>query len=154
VKILVADDDATSLLLVTMELQSLGHACDTATDGTEAWDTFQSGHPDVVISDWMMPGQNGPQLCARIRADPQGANVYLILLTSHGADEQILEGIRAGADDYLVKPLEPDLLEHRLVAAAARMAFLGGGETGIQASELGDVGGEPPGYQQEEIGFQ
>jgi DNA-binding response OmpR family regulator len=121
VKILVADDDATSLLLLQMELKSLGHECDTATDGTEAWTAFQTGEPDVVISDWMMPGQSGPELCGHIRADPHGANVYLILLTSHGANAQIQEGIDAGADDYLIKPLDPEELELRLVAAAARL---------------------------------
>jgi DNA-binding response OmpR family regulator len=101
VKILVADDDATSRLLLRMELESLGHDCDTTTNGTKAWEAFQAGRPDVVISDWMMPGQSGPQLCARIRAHAHGANVYLILLTSHEADDQIQEGMSAGADDYL-----------------------------------------------------
>jgi DNA-binding response OmpR family regulator len=122
VKILVADDDATSLLLLRMELQSLGHDCDTATDGTEAWSAFQTGHPDVVISDWMMPGQSGPELCENIRAHTHGTNVYLILLTSHGADSQIREGISAGADDYLLKPLDPEELGVRLAAAAGRLA--------------------------------
>jgi DNA-binding response OmpR family regulator len=121
VKILVADDDATSLLLLQMELESLGHDCDTATDGSEAWNAFQTGHPDVVISDWMMPGQSGPQLCQSIRADPHGASAYLVLLTSNASSDQILEGINAGADGYLIKPLDPDELELRLVAAAARV---------------------------------
>jgi DNA-binding response OmpR family regulator len=120
-KILVADDDATSLLLLRMELQSLGHDCESATDGAAAWAAFRAGHHDVVISDWMMPGQSGPQLCESIRADPHGADVYLLLLTGHEGEARALEGIGAGADGYLVKPLDPAELELRLVAAAARM---------------------------------
>jgi DNA-binding response OmpR family regulator len=121
VKILVADDDTTCRLLLQMELQAMGHDCDTATDGTEAWNAFQTGHPDVVISDWMMPGQSGPQLCKNIRADPHGAHVYLILLTGHEANDQIEEGLSAGADDYVVKPYDPDELALRLAAAATRI---------------------------------
>jgi DNA-binding response OmpR family regulator len=68
----------------------------------------------------MMPGLSGPQLCEDIRADPHGANTYLILLTSHDASAQLEEGMRAGADDYLVKPLDPDQLALRLAAAATR----------------------------------
>jgi DNA-binding response OmpR family regulator len=119
-KILVADDDATSLLFLTIALESLGHDCDTAIDGTEAWSAFQSGHPDIVISDWMMPGLSGLQLCEQIRADTHGVGVYLILLTSHSTSEQLEEGLSAGADTYLIKPVDPDELELGLAAAAAR----------------------------------
>jgi diguanylate cyclase (GGDEF)-like protein len=117
VRILVAEDDAASLMMVRMAVQRLGHECETAADGAQAWDAFNAGHPDVVISDWMMPGQSGVELCRRIRADPHGANIYVILLTSRGANDQILAGMHAGADDYLIKPLDLDELERRLVAA-------------------------------------
>jgi diguanylate cyclase (GGDEF)-like protein len=106
-----------------MAVERLGHECRVVRDGTEAWEAFQTGHPDVVISDCMMPGQTGVQLCRNIRADPRGGNVYLILLTSQGSHDQILDGMEAGADDYLIKPLNPDDLEFRLVAAA-RVASL------------------------------
>lgn len=122
-RILVADDDATSRRIARMAVERLGHECAVAVDGTEAWDAFQTGHPDVVISDSRMPGQTGVQLCRQIRADPRGRKVYLILLTSQGAHDQVLEGMKAGADDYLIKPLNPDELEFRLVAAA-RVASL------------------------------
>ena len=122
-KILVADDDPTSRLIATMALQRLGHECETVIDGSQAWSRFQAGHPDVVISDWMMPGQTGVELCRNIRADPHGGSTYLILVTSQGAQGQILEGMKAGADDYLIKPLDPDELEVRLIAAT-RVASL------------------------------
>jgi diguanylate cyclase (GGDEF)-like protein len=116
-KILVADDDPTSRLIARLAVQRLGHECDTATDGTRAWAAFLAGQPDVVISDWMMPGQTGLQLCQNIRADPHGGYTYVILLTSQGAHDQILQGMNAGADDYLIKPLDPDELQARLIAA-------------------------------------
>jgi two-component system, cell cycle response regulator len=117
VKILVADDDPSSRLIARMALELLGHECDIVTDGTHAWNAFQTGHHDVVLSDWLMPGQTGLELCQNIRADPKGAQTYVILLTGQGAQAQILEGMNAGADDYLVKPLHPDELEMRLIAA-------------------------------------
>jgi two-component system cell cycle response regulator len=117
VKILVADDDATSRLIARMALHRLGHECEIVTDGTEAWNAFRAGHHDVVLSDWLMPGQTGLQLCQNIRANPHGRYTYLILLTSRGAQAQMLEGMNAGADDYLIKPLHPEELAGRLIAA-------------------------------------
>ena len=116
-KILVADDDSTSLLIARVALQRLGHECDVVTDGTKAWNAFQAGHHDLVLSDWLMPGQTGLQLCQNIRADPHGRYTYVILLTSRGDQAQILEGMSAGADDYLIKPLRPEELEVRMIAA-------------------------------------
>jgi diguanylate cyclase (GGDEF) domain len=117
-KILVADDDPTSRLIVQTALRSLGHECDTATNGTQAWDAFRSQRPDVVISDWMMPGLTGLQLCRNIRDHDSGGYVYFIMVSGQGLLDEILEGMSAGADDYLVKPLDPDDLQARLIAAA------------------------------------
>ena len=117
-KILVADDDPGSRVIARTTLRSLGHDCDTVRDGAEAWEAFQATAPDVIISDWMMPGLTGLRLCRRVRAHRQPGYTYLILVTVRGAREQIREGMSAGADDYLVKPLDPDELEARLIAAA------------------------------------
>jgi diguanylate cyclase (GGDEF)-like protein len=117
VKILIADDGATSRLIAHMALRSLGHECHAAIDGTQAWDLFQSLRPDVVMSDWMMPGMTGLELCRRIRADVPGSYTYFIMVTARGALDEILEGMGAGADDYLVKPLDSDDLRVRLIAA-------------------------------------
>jgi two-component system cell cycle response regulator len=116
-KILLADDDATSLLIACRALEQLGHECHTVTDGDAAWAFYQSERPDIVISDWMMPGLSGLELCRSIRADPVGTYTYLILVTSKQAPAHILEGMNAGADDYLIKPLNPDDLHVRLIAA-------------------------------------
>lgn len=117
-KILVADDDPTSRLIIQTALRSLGHECQTVTDGEQAWHAFRSGRPEVVISDWMMPGLTGLQLCRNIRTLAPGLYTYFIMLTVHGSPEEIVEGMSVGADDFLIKPLDPDDLQARLISAA------------------------------------
>jgi two-component system chemotaxis response regulator CheY len=115
--ILAADDDPTALLIVEAALRNLGHLCIAATDGNEAWEAFQTRRPDVVISDWLMPGMTGLELCRKIRAHP-ARYTYLIMVTGQSSRDQMFEGMSAGADDYLVKPLNTEDLELRLIAAA------------------------------------
>jgi two-component system cell cycle response regulator len=116
--VLVADDDPTSRLIAETALRSLGHGCHTVSDGVQAWDAFRSRRPDVVISDWMMPGLTGLQLCRNIRDHAPDSYTYFIMVTSQGGHDEILEGMSAGADDYLIKPLDSDDLQARLIAAA------------------------------------
>jgi diguanylate cyclase (GGDEF)-like protein len=116
--ILIADDDPTSRLIAQTALRNLGHECHTVSDGIQAWDAFRSRRPDVVISDWMMPGLTGLQLCRNIRGYAPGSYTYIIVVTSQGGRDEILEGMNAGADDYLIKPLDSDDLQARLIAAA------------------------------------
>ena len=116
-RILLADDDSTSRLITQMTLRNLGHECCTVTDGAAAWTVFRSDRPDVVVSDWMMPGLSGLELCRNIRAHHAPNYAYFVMVTSQGALDDILEGMNAGADDYLVKPLDPDDLRARLIAA-------------------------------------
>ena len=130
----MADDEPTSRHIAHLALRDLGHECETVTDGTQAWEAFRSHRPDVVISDWMMPGLNGLELCRNIRAHAEGGFTYFIMVTSHGARDQIVEGMQAGADDYLLKPLDPDDLQIRLIAAA-RVASLHG-QLAEQRTEL------------------
>jgi diguanylate cyclase (GGDEF)-like protein len=114
---LFADDDPISRLIAQRALEALGHDCLVVNDGAQAWDLFRSWHPDVVISDLTMPGLTGIQLCRNIRASASGGYTYFVMVSSHGGFDKILEGMRAGADDYLVKPLDSNLLEARLIAA-------------------------------------
>ena len=116
-RILVADDDASSRLIVKSALRNLGHECHTVSDGEQAWQAFQTQLPDVVISDWRMPGMTGPELCRKIREHDVSRYVYFIIVSGQGLLSEILEGMTAGADDYLVKPLNPDDLQVRLIAA-------------------------------------
>jgi diguanylate cyclase (GGDEF)-like protein len=116
-RILVADDEPTSRLIAQLALRGLGHECDTVVDGAQAWDAFRTSPPDVVISDWMMPGLSGLELCRNIRAHTAASYTYFILVTGQGAPDQIIEGMNAGADDYLIKPLDTDALQVRLIVA-------------------------------------
>lgn len=117
-KVLIAEDSDVARALIQMTLSSLGHEWIAAQDGDAAWELFQSEAPDVVISDWLMPGMNGDELCRRVRQHPGASYTYFILLTSLAAQAHVVRGMEAGADDYLKKPFETDDLNARLIAAA------------------------------------
>ncbi|HEU4866487.1 MAG TPA: diguanylate cyclase [Actinomycetota bacterium] len=116
-KVLVADDDSLLLELLRGLLETVGHECITVTDGEAAWDHLVSQGADIVISDWLMPGLNGVQLCERVRAHPDIEYPYFILLTSRGDHNDVLTAVRAGVDEHLAKPLDLDVLEARLIVA-------------------------------------
>jgi two-component system chemotaxis response regulator CheY len=117
VRILIADDDGTSRLLLKAMATKLGHECLVATDGTSAWDLLSAEGFDVLLTDWMMPGLEGPELCRRVRQEQNGRYVYIVMITGLGNPEQVLQGMSAGADDYLIKPVDPFAVQTRLVAA-------------------------------------
>ncbi|HTD51201.1 MAG TPA: response regulator, partial [Acidimicrobiia bacterium] len=100
--VLVADDEATTRLVVRASVQKLGHECLVAEDGDRAWTLLQTAPVDVLLTDWMMPGLDGPELCRRIRARRTDRYTYIILATSMGERDDILSGMQAGADDYLI----------------------------------------------------
>jgi diguanylate cyclase (GGDEF)-like protein len=117
VQILVADDDPTSRLLLRAIVTKLGHQCLVAEEGRSAWDILSSGGIDVLLTDWMMPGLDGPELCRRVRDEPSDGYVYIVLTTGLDHPEHVLEGMGAGADDYLIKPVDSFAVQTRLVAA-------------------------------------
>ena len=116
-RVLVADDEPTSRLLARRAIERLSHECEVAADGLIAWDMLQTGDFDVLITDWMMPGLDGPELCRRVRASKRDSYTYILLATSLSADTDVILGMEAGADDYLVKPVDPFALQTRLIAA-------------------------------------
>lgn len=113
-KVLVADDDAATRLLLERTLQGEGHDVITTPDGSEAWALVRSRQPDVIICDWMMPGLNGVELCRRIRRDPALQALYLILITSKEQTEDKIAALEAGADEFLSKPLDIAELRARI----------------------------------------
>ncbi len=116
-RILVADDDTTSRIVLKAIVSKLGHECLVANDGLSAWKLLSTEAIDVLLTDWMMPGLDGPELCRRVRDELNARYIYIVLITGLGHPEQVLEGMSAGADDYLVKPVDPFAVETRLVAA-------------------------------------
>jgi diguanylate cyclase (GGDEF)-like protein len=117
VKVLVADDDPGSLLVAKAAVERYGHECLAAADGDEAWALYLAYQPDVVVTDWMMPGMDGLALCRAIRAREGDLYTYIVLLTSQGSRNDVLAGLEAGADDYVTKPLDPFVLHARLLVA-------------------------------------
>lgn len=114
---LVVDDDPGSLIVAKTVVEQAGYECLSATNGDAAWDLFQRFQPQVVVTDWMMPGMNGLELCKAIRSAEDDTYTYLVLLTSFGSQDAVMAGMEAGADDYVTKPLDPFTLRTRLLVA-------------------------------------
>src|SRR3954451_25191955 len=117
-RILLAEDSAASRFLLQRAVEELGHECVVAEDGEQAWEIYERDGPEVVISDWIMPGLDGDELCRRIRADADSPYTYFVMLTSLEDKEHVLRGMQAGVDDYLTKPLDRNDLSARLIAAS------------------------------------
>ena len=117
-KILIAEDDSVSRMILRRAVEKVGHECLAVEDGEEAWKLYRKT-PDVdaIISDWMMPGMDGLELCRKIRAEERDGYTYFIFLTALGDRDHLLVGLEAGADDYLSKPLDRDELQVRLISA-------------------------------------
>jgi putative two-component system response regulator len=116
-RILIVDDNAISLEALRHALTSAGHQVDAAENGIEALAMICDGSHRLVISDWMMPEMDGLELCRRVRSEHLPSYVYFMLLTARNGIESAVEGLSAGADDFLTKPFDPDELRVRVRAA-------------------------------------
>jgi phosphoserine phosphatase RsbU/P len=116
-KVLIAEDDTVSSYVLASRLRKMGHDVLAALDGVKAWEIYQQEHPRLVITDWMMPEMDGLELCRRIRATESRSYTYVILLTALSGKEKYFEGMEAGADDFVTKPLDPGGLQARLRVA-------------------------------------
>jgi phosphoserine phosphatase RsbU/P len=118
-KILVAEDDRDSRDLLALMLEQDGHMVIRAENGREAWEIFQSEKESfpLLISDWLMPDVDGLELCRRIRAANRSPYTYIILLTALKGKANYLGAIKAGADDFISKPYDPDEVKARLTVA-------------------------------------
>ncbi|HEX9996727.1 MAG TPA: response regulator transcription factor [Abditibacterium sp.] len=117
-RILVVEDDQSISRLISIHLQKTGFHCFLAHDGSAGWDAFAECNPHLVLSDISMPGLSGHELIAKIRAI---SGVPLILMTAQATDENEMRGFKSGADDYVAKPFNPQLLVARVVANLRRV---------------------------------
>jgi sigma-B regulation protein RsbU (phosphoserine phosphatase) len=118
-RLLIAEDDVVTARLLRGLTDSWGYEVTAVDDGATALAVLQADDPpQVALLDWMMPGLSGPDVCRIARKEPSGAPTYIILLTSRDARTDVVAGLDAGADDYLVKPFDPEELRARLNAGA------------------------------------
>lgn len=114
-KVLIAEDDAVSRIMLNAVLSQWDYELAVATNGDEAWQIMQRDDaPHLAILDWMMPGMDGLELCRRLREIETDFPPYLIILTTRDAKEDIVTGLNAGANDYLAKPFNAGELRARI----------------------------------------
>ncbi|MCW5979818.1 MAG: diguanylate cyclase [Bryobacteraceae bacterium] len=114
-KVLIADDSPVSRRLLEAALRKWKYDVLVACDGLEAWEYLQRDNTcRLAILDWMMPGLSGPEVCRRVRQLAADRYIYILLITSRTHKEDLIEGMEAGADDYLTKPFDQDELKVRL----------------------------------------
>jgi phosphoserine phosphatase RsbU/P len=114
VKLLVAEDDAF-FRRILYQLLAEDYQLQVVEDGESAWQALQKDNaPRLAILDWVMPGLTGPQICRRVRSNVNTASDYLILLTAKNSTADIVSGLRAGSDDYVTKPFDPQELRARV----------------------------------------
>jgi diguanylate cyclase (GGDEF)-like protein len=121
-RILIAEDSRTQAVDLRRKLESLGHEVTVAYDGKQAWNLLQAKPVPVAIIDWLMPEMNGVDLCRTIRSDQNLPYVYLILLTSKAHRHERLQGLSAGADEFISKPVDTIELEVSLKTAQRLIA--------------------------------
>jgi DNA-binding response OmpR family regulator len=116
-RVLIAEDDLTSRIMLQSVLSKWGYEVTSASDGEEAWNVLQgTDAPPLVVLDWMMPGMDGLTLCRKLRAQERADPIYIIILTSNGESNDVVRGLEAGADDYVSKPYDNEELRARVGA--------------------------------------
>jgi DNA-binding response OmpR family regulator len=147
-RVLVADDDEEMQLWFEAMLAAAGHEAQIVADGTAALAAWESSKPALVLLDWQMPGLDGIEVCRRIRAQEPGRETFVMVITARDGSDDLMQMLDAGADEFVSKPLTPQVFvtrmsiaERRIELAAARRAaeqaltqarFLAGiGETAI-----------------------
>ncbi len=115
--VLVVDDNLLLRTMLEANLKAAGYDVVTAQNGAEAFEIFKNGFFPIVMTDWVMPEMDGLDLCRAIRSDDSGRYTYIILLTSQNSKNDIISGLEAGADEYLIKPAHQAELVTRLKTA-------------------------------------
>jgi two-component system, OmpR family, phosphate regulon response regulator PhoB len=121
-RILIVEDEEPLVLLLRYNLEAEGYVVDSAGNGEEAELKLAEEIPDLVVLDWMIPNISGIELCRRLRARPETAQLPIIMLTARGEETERVRGLATGADDYIVKPFSVPELVARIRALLRRAA--------------------------------
>lgn len=120
-KILIAEDELTTRMLIQVSLENRGYRVESVVNGQEAWLALKKKDAaHIAILDWEMPELDGPEVCRRVKEMGEGNSPYIIMLTGRDSDNDIAKGFDAGADDYMTKPFNDNELRAR-VRVAERM---------------------------------
>ena len=120
--VLVVEDEPQIQELVAVNLEHYGHRVVRAASAEEAEAALRSELPDVLVLDWMLPGESGLSFARRLRADERTRELPILMLTARAMEQDKLSGLEAGADDYLTKPFSPKELAARIKAVLRRRA--------------------------------
>ena len=137
-RILVVDDDVALAEMISIVLEGEGYTVSTCPDGAKAVAAFQEHHPDLVLLDVMLPGMDGFEVCAALRAE---SNVPIVMLTARSDTADVVTGLEAGADDYVPKPFKP-----RELVARVRARLRGREDAGEERIALADLEIDVPGH--------
>ncbi|MFD3656523.1 response regulator [Streptomyces sp. NPDC058620] len=135
-RVLLIEDDPAVREGVELGLRRRGHEVRTAATGEAGLAALGEFRPDLLLLDLMLPGMNGVQVCRRVRADSQ---LPIIMLTARGDDFDVVVGLEAGADDYIIKPARTEVIEARIRAVLRRIEEPGGGRPAVEFH--GDLAG-------------
>lgn len=116
-RVLIVEDDRSTLRLLAGLIESWGHEAVVAENGARALESLANGlAPQLVLLDWMLPDANGLDLCRRIRTMSSVVSAHIIMITARANPQDLVDGLEAGADEYLVKPVDPTELRARVHA--------------------------------------
>jgi len=119
-KIVIAEDEPDIRELIAFTLRFAGHEVIAGANGEEGYELTKREHPDLSMFDVRMPKMTGYDACKKIKADPEIAHTPVIFLSAKGQENEIEQGMEAGADDYLLKPFAPDQLAERIKTILAK----------------------------------
>ncbi len=122
-KILIVEDEANIQELIRYNLEQQGYQVDSAFNGKEAENFLKSSPPHLILLDRMLPGKSGIELCKQFKQTAASAHIPIILVTAKGEDHDVVNGLEAGADDYILKPFSPPILIARVKAVLRRSAL-------------------------------
>lgn len=137
--ILIVDDEAPIREMIAVALEMAGYQCLEAADSQRAHSLVVDNQPDLILLDWMLPGTSGIELARRLKRDELTAATPIIMLTAKGEEDNKVQGLEVGADDYITKPFSPRELVARLKAVLRRT----GAEDGETPIEVGGLGLDP-----------